>query len=153
MKKCYECGAIFDEGEEKEITEPHGETHFVCPYCHGGYEESEKCKCCGENFAKSELLGDLCEECIKESVTVENVKKYLEECGLFADFMIRFYYGFDVFVGQLNEVNEKEIDFKSLFEEKTTTKNLNVLCKKYINEEFEHFAEWLYLQNRKEASL
>ena len=153
MKKCYECGMVFEDDEAVEKIEPHGETFLVCPYCGGGYEKAHKCKCCGETFGESELIEGICENCIEESVTVDNVKKYLESSGLFSDFMIRAYYGFDVLVGELLQIDEKEVDFKALFEEKATVKNLSKLCEKYIySEDLENFAEWLSLEKRKEVS-
>ena len=62
--KCLECGNIFDEGEEKRWTEPHGEEMTGCPICNGAYEKTVKCELCEGEFLEEELFGGVCQECI-----------------------------------------------------------------------------------------
>jgi DNA-directed RNA polymerase subunit RPC12/RpoP len=149
--KCTECGRLFLEEEVLEMVQPHGEVFLGCPNCKGYFEEIKKCKFCEEDFGESELIEGICEKCIKDAITTQNVRNYLEESGCFADFMIRIYYGFEECVGQLNETDEKEVDFKALFDEKATVKNLQKLLEQYVYEDFENFAEWLSLKDRKEV--
>ena len=65
--KCYDCGHIFDECELKRWTEAHGEEMSGCPLCRGGYGETKKCKVCGGEFLKEELIGEgVCDDCIDD---------------------------------------------------------------------------------------
>ena len=81
MYKCLECGHIFDE--PKSWNESRGEfwgsscseTLCGCPHCEGGYEEAYLCEICEEYFLKSELHGNVCDDCIKEYGTFENCYK------------------------------------------------------------------------------
>lgn len=69
--KCIECGYIFEEGEQRVWEESHGldsppyERFEGCPVCGNNFEETCKCKLCGEDFRPSELWNDVCDECIE----------------------------------------------------------------------------------------
>lgn len=76
MFKCVECGHLFESGEEKRWTEPHGEKMSGCPCCSGDYEEAKMCEFC------------------EEYVCAEN-EKYCEECkqkmlNMFVEFLKNF---------------------------------------------------------------
>ena len=92
MLKCFECGHIFECGEEKRYTEPHGEEYLACPLCGGSYEETIACTRCGGYFHENELFNGLCSECVGDYMTADNMKKYLEENGLEEDFYIEELY-------------------------------------------------------------
>lgn len=71
--RCYDCGHIFEEGEQVMCKETHGldtppyEEKYGCPICKGAYEETKKCKICGGEFLEEELNGGLiCDECIDQ---------------------------------------------------------------------------------------
>lgn len=62
--KCYECGHVFEIGEEKTWVENYGEHMSGCPMCGGSYEETVQCSICGSEHLEDELDGGVCEECI-----------------------------------------------------------------------------------------
>ena len=65
--KCLECGHLFEDGEQATWIEPHGEEWSGCPLCKGDYEETKRCRACGnESFLEEELIGGICEECMHE---------------------------------------------------------------------------------------
>ena len=64
--KCYECGHIFESGEESRWTESYGEEMRGCPVCAGGYEETVQCSICGSEHLADELEGGVCEACVDE---------------------------------------------------------------------------------------
>lgn len=70
MYRCFECGHLFEQGEEKRWIEKHGlssppyEEMRGCPNCSGSYFEIEPCKICGSyNHYEDE---DFCGECQKK---------------------------------------------------------------------------------------
>ena len=66
MYKCLKCGHLFEEGEQRKITESYGEEMYGCPLCGEPYEETLQCKICGSEHLEKELIGEVCEECIDE---------------------------------------------------------------------------------------
>ena len=64
--KCYNCGHIFEEGEQKRWVEPHGERVQGCPCCGGAYEKTLKCEICDSEHLEEELNGGVCDECINK---------------------------------------------------------------------------------------
>lgn len=62
--KCYECGHIFESGEEQTWIESYGEQMSGCPVCAGGYEETVQCSICGSEHLADELDGGVCETCV-----------------------------------------------------------------------------------------
>lgn len=60
MFKCKRCDHLFEEGEQSNWTESHGETFDGCPVCKGDYEEVQPCEICG---AYSE--NEYCPDCVK----------------------------------------------------------------------------------------
>lgn len=73
MFRCTECGHLFEDGEQKTISEQMGEfwgdpayqEWSVCPLCNGVYEEVEPCKICG-GFETLESGEEVCENCKNE---------------------------------------------------------------------------------------
>lgn len=73
MFKCYECGHIFDEGEEARWQESRGEFWGSecyeeltgCPLCGENYDFTTPCEVCGSEHFEDELEDGLCEECRK----------------------------------------------------------------------------------------
>ena len=72
MYKCYDCGLLFETGEEKSYTEFIGECHgrkiydtfAECPNCGGSFEEIKPCPICGEY--EGVKAGEMyCDECKK----------------------------------------------------------------------------------------
>lgn len=67
--KCYQCGHIFEDGEELEITETHNldggiyEKYTVCPICKGFYSKAQECAVCGKLCTDEELTEGVCEDC------------------------------------------------------------------------------------------
>lgn len=71
MYRCYDCGHMFEEGEQKTRREEYGEIIEGCPICGGAYEETEPCKICGGYTC---LPGeDYCTDCKKD------IKKQLQD--------------------------------------------------------------------------
>jgi DNA-directed RNA polymerase subunit RPC12/RpoP len=92
MFKCFDCGHLFDRGEERRVVEMHGEEYLACPSCGGAYEETVQCKSCGGHFFEDDLYNGLCEMCIGEKMTLKNMMQYLEDSCLEQDFYLEEYY-------------------------------------------------------------
>lgn len=92
MFKCFECGHLFERGEEKRYTEAHGESYLACPICGGAYEETEQCTRCGSHHHEDHLWNGLCIDCLGELMTLKNMQAYLEENNLEQDFYIEEFY-------------------------------------------------------------
>lgn len=88
MFKCFECGHLFERGEEKRYTEMHGESYLACPICGGSYEETEQCTRCGSHHHEDHLWNGLCIDCLGELMSLSNMKLYLADVGLEEDFYI-----------------------------------------------------------------
>ena len=87
MYICLECGHIFDEGEEVEWTEPHGEKMVGCPMCNGAFARSAYCEECGKEILPDELRGGhYCDECLADSVDFTTGLNYLS----YYDYMVQF---------------------------------------------------------------
>ena len=83
MYICCDCGSVLDEDEL------HTERSYVSDYMGGSYEdtvscpcggeivEAEKCSLCGEYYRPEDMQDDICIECIKSEMTVDNAI----ECG------------------------------------------------------------------------
>lgn len=89
--KCIKCGHIFEAGEQFEWTEDYGEKWSGCPVCHGEYEETRQCECCGSEQFEDDLFWGLCLDCIRDGVNYEMFLSYLEDRDLLADFMFTAY--------------------------------------------------------------
>lgn len=92
MFKCFECGHLFEHGEQRKVVEAHGEEYLGCPCCGGAYEETVQCSRCEGHFFDGELYNGLCAECIGELMTPDNMKQYLHDVALEEDFYIGHIY-------------------------------------------------------------
>lgn len=90
--KCFECGHIFESGEELRIVEPYGEEYLACPICGGAYEEAIECNNCENCFHENDLYNGLCAECVAKCMTADNMKQYLSDSSLEEDFYIEEYF-------------------------------------------------------------
>lgn len=71
MKKCEDCGYVFEDGEERTYRENHMEGGYYeqfseCPYCGGDYREATMCESCCKYFFSEELHGGICNECLHD---------------------------------------------------------------------------------------
>lgn len=72
--KCYDCGHIFEEGEESHWRESRGEfwgsscseEMSGCPNCRGDYGKTIDCSVCGSAHLEDELDGCVCQSCIEK---------------------------------------------------------------------------------------
>ena len=86
MYRCYECGNLFEEGEQAVWYENQGECHGVtamerfsgCPVCKGDYEEVHQCKECGDWHSEDELYDGWCESCLRETINYDTFFEYCE---------------------------------------------------------------------------
>lgn len=67
--KCYECGHIFEEGEQNYSGDGWNEPKIeVCPVCGDTFGEAQICSRCGGQFLKDELTEGFCENCVNEAI-------------------------------------------------------------------------------------
>lgn len=72
---CDNCSQIFEEGEQRNVTETHGfsdglaERFEVCPVCGGTYREAKRCKGCWEYNSVNDLTNGWCKRCLREELT------------------------------------------------------------------------------------
>ena len=83
MYRCYECGNLFEEGEQAVWYENYGdeiseEMFNGCPVCNGDYEEVYQCKKCGDWHSEDELYDGWCEKCLRESINYDTFFEYCE---------------------------------------------------------------------------
>jgi hypothetical protein len=86
MFKCYECGHLFEDGEQAIWYENQGECHGRiamekfggCPMCKGDYEEAHQCKECDEWHTEDELYDGWCEKCLRETINYDTFFEYCE---------------------------------------------------------------------------
>lgn len=94
---CATCEHIFDENDaERHVCREYNDGVCIdelvfdaCPNC--GSEdlgEAVKCAICGEWYADCELIGDVCEECLKDATTPENAWKFSKAAGEMKRIMI-----------------------------------------------------------------
>lgn len=107
---CLDCGHIFEDGEEKRWTEPHGEHMTGCPVCSGGFVEAKYCDECGKAVLEDDLFGGYCMDCLKKTVTCDMALQYFEEMSYFEQFMFEKFFEMPV----PNSVSEKM--YKTLYE-------------------------------------
>lgn len=87
---CADCQHVFDDYDaERHVCREYNDGVCIdelvfdaCPNC--GSEdlcEAVECAICGEWYADGELIGDVCEECLKAATTPENIWKYSKQEG------------------------------------------------------------------------
>lgn len=90
--KCFECGHLFESGEERRVIEDHGEEYLACPCCGGAYEATVQCKSCEGNFFENVLYNGWCINCLGEKMTINNMRQYLKDSNIEADFYLEEFY-------------------------------------------------------------
>ena len=93
MLKCFECGHLFECGDEKRVVESHGEEYLACPVCGGAYEDTEECMGCGSRHFEDDLYNGWCAKCLGKKMTFNNMRQYLADSCLEEDFYIGEFYG------------------------------------------------------------
>lgn len=69
LYKCYECGHIFEEGEQKYSGDGWNDPKIaVCPVCGNAFGEAKICPRCGGQFLEDELTEGFCENCVNEEI-------------------------------------------------------------------------------------
>lgn len=143
---CFECGHIFEEGEEGVFRYTHGFTsppydeRLGCPICGGTYEIAKRCGVCGKLNAPEEMTGSVCDCCIeKYKYDVDMCFKIGAKAKTSVDlncFLISLF----------SEAEIEEIIFAKLKEEQ---KNVQIDCDKFIEEDRDWFAERLEQEVKK----
>lgn len=84
--KCRECGFVFEE--PSAVYEPHGERFSVCPSCGSGdCDVAHRCGSCFEFFIEDELHSGMCQKCVMDSATYENMVDFLVDQKWLFDFV------------------------------------------------------------------
>lgn len=84
MYKCDVCGHLFEDGEQRTVTETYGfpdslsERFNVCPLCGGDYQRVKQCCSCGEWHTENDLLEGWCETCLRDSINYGSFFSYCE---------------------------------------------------------------------------
>lgn len=83
MFRCYECGNLFEDGEQAVWHENYGaeiggEMFEGCPVCKGAYEQVYQCDGCGEWHSGDELYHGWCEECLRATIDYDTFFEYCE---------------------------------------------------------------------------
>ena len=84
MYKCDVCGHLFEDGEQRTVTETYGfpdglsERFNVCPLCGGDYQRVKQCCSCGNWHTEEELFEGWCETCLKDSINYDTFFDYCE---------------------------------------------------------------------------
>ena len=145
---CYDCGHIFEDGEQAHRNENRGEYWgspcsedvSCCPLCGGEYAESVPCDICGSEHLEEELSGGVCDECIDKykynidmchKIGSNDTDKVELNCFLASMFD----------KGEIEEI---------LFEELKKKEDLEVDCEKFINYNRSWFGERLLEELEKE---
>jgi hypothetical protein len=69
MYKCYDCGHIFEEGEQLKTGDGWNEPILeLCPICGGAFDDAKICSHCGGQFLEDELEEGFCEDCANEAI-------------------------------------------------------------------------------------
>lgn len=83
--KCYDCGHIFEDGEERITSEhltwldgvPIYETHYSCPSCGSeNYEETQVCVGCNGHFLEDEIFSGWCASCLRDAIDYDSFFEY-----------------------------------------------------------------------------
>ena len=136
--KCYECGHIFDEGEQKTFEELCGEycgrncykTLEGCPMCLGAFEKTVPCEICESEHLDEELIAGVCKECI------DKYRKDFNAC-------------YKISVGDTKEIKINALlatlfdasDIEQILKDHIEKRWKDVDCSSYIDEDISYFAE------------
>lgn len=99
--ECENCGLIFDEEQVRPVFETHGmdsppfETEYGCPSCGAtSIAFASKCLVCGNEYAESDLICEICEDCLHDKVA-EYCLLYTMEVDGFLDFFVTLFRAVD----------------------------------------------------------
>lgn len=130
--KCYACGHIFEDGEERTWTEPHGERMVGCQICGGAFGETERCRICKSEHLEDELTDGVCDECVDE------YRNDFATC-------------YNLFVGEKAEIKINPVlafllddaDIEQILKEHICKRLHDIDCSPFIDENKEWFVEKL----------
>ncbi len=158
MYICTQCNHIFEEGEQKVITENQGEcfgyptfeSYTVCPICEGEYEEAVKCSICEEYHLEEDLTNGICDDCLEKEVDYDKVLKFLIGQGELDYFVFKFFFTEKTFGDNLQKAINDELTWwfkRKVFDEKLNNKTefLDIL-KKYTKTDPYGWSEFLSLE-------
>lgn len=85
---CPICGEVVNEEDLGTIANQIEGTPYTeyllddsCPCCGHQLDKGVKCCSCGEWVADECCYDDMCEDCLKKSISVENIVEYVKDCG------------------------------------------------------------------------
>lgn len=153
MLICENCGEVFDESALKTDYEPHGEPIGVCPMCGSSFlKEAKFCRECHEQYDEDDLTCGLCDDCIKEKITLDSFLEFgLGECddeepSIFEQFMYEQWLGMETpdvpnaSTAKMKEMFVREYEHAKKWEE---TSLLTMVECFVMNEYKSEFTEWL----------
>lgn len=156
MYKCLECGHVFDEGEERRWTEPHGEPMAGCPVCGCAYDEAYQCDECGAYCLSDELYSGLCVDCAAKIASPRALADYAESDPLIAEEFYSYYY--DSFIAdtsaQLRQLLRGGLLQRASLESLNGYIDTRKKCRNYITadeERLTNFAEWIKKGRRNDS--
>lgn len=141
--KCVDCGHATDELDFVKQDHPYGDTYAseefgICPLCGGEVEEAKECSECGEYHTGEQ---DLCDACLKEKMTFENIRMYSNDRFSDSEVKVPCYIaeilGDEIIVDVLHSELKRHFDG---YEEE---------IQKFITEDTEDFLEWLKKKEEK----
>ena len=135
--ECHNCGKKFEQPDI--VQERHGlgyppyEDVTVCPYCHGYFEEMQKCEICGEYFCEDEIEYGVCHECVEKNLTVDNCYRWGEDCKekIEINGFLRAVY---------SDTNIERLLLKNF---KETCLYQKIVCQSFVNTDYSWFADKL----------
>lgn len=140
---CKNCGCVTDDPNVDTDYEYFGgrcytESWLGECHCGGELEEAKECPECGEYHAREY---DVCDECLEEKMTFDNIRKYSDDRFSDSEVKVPCYIaeilGDEIIVDVL--YNELKRHFDG-YEEET---------KKFITEDVEDFLEWMKKKEEK----
>lgn len=159
MNKCLTCGYVFENDERSEYRErlehfgtPCYMVEYACPICGGEYEETKRCSRCDGNFLEEELFDGICNNCLNDELTFDNMFLFLlDDEDIFKDFVEKSVVKCLLYGNDQKDLLIALSGFFAHFESKdfeSGTKTFYNICKNYItdnNNDFAktEYAEWL----------
>ena len=145
--KCIDCGHIFEEGEQATIQDDRGEfwgmpcseTLYVCPICHGDYEEARRCAVCESLFTDEEMNGGVCADC------VDKFRNDFDICYRVASAQGDA----EIKINSLLASLLDQSDIEQILKEYIRDKWKGVDCSSFIDEDVDAFGETLAKEVRK----
>lgn len=145
---CEDCGSVMNEDgivhRKSWLSDYRGGTYeeYECCPCGGDVYEAEQCKLCGEYFDKGDLYNGICDDCLKEEMTVENAIKCGDEVDARKEISVN---GFLASVFSQEEIEKlllEELDARIVASRTGAIKAIE-LAKNFCEEDIGWFADWL----------